>query len=89
MGNKTIEVGTPIKQITIPEREEHGGVHSMTILVDWVCLKCGAERGKPFTTVSWDGSRQLNVTGWKNPCGHIEKYSTVRENYLASQKSES
>lgn len=66
------------REITIPECEEHEGVYATRIFVEWVCLHCGGPRGEPFETISYDGSRRLGVSGWRNPCGHIEKYSEVR-----------
>lgn len=70
---------TVSRVITIPACEEHAGVASMTFLTPWVCLECGQPRGEPFRTTSWDGSCRLSVHGWVNPCGHVEKYSRVRE----------
>ena len=43
------------------------------------CPICGEPRGAVFGTLSYDGSRRMNVDGWKNPCGHIDKYDSVRE----------
>ena len=65
--------------VTIPERQEHDGYHSMTVTLPWVCMYCGAPRGKPRKGVSYDGSRRLEVDRWDNPCGHVEKYHEVRE----------
>lgn len=68
----------PQVSVIIPSRETHEGYHSMTVTVPWTCLHCGGPRGHPFDTLSFDGSRRLNVHGWHNPCGHVEKYSEVR-----------
>jgi hypothetical protein len=70
---------TPTRTITIPAREEHEGLLSWTMEVPWVCLHCGAPRGAPSPVLSYDGSLRMTVDGWVNPCGHIEKYSLVRE----------
>lgn len=67
--------------ITIPRYANHNGLFAITITVEWNCIYCGAERGEPYKTVSYDGSCRLEVDGWINPCGHIEKYSDVRNHY--------
>lgn len=66
------------RTVTIPAREQHGGLDSITVALPWVCRECGAPRGEPFTSMSWDGSRQLAVDSWSNPCGHVELYCEVR-----------
>lgn len=66
------------RTVTIPARIEHDGYHALTVTLPWVCLVCGAPRGEPYDTISYDGSRRLHVQGWINPCGHIEKYADVR-----------
>ncbi len=73
--------------ITIPACQQHEGSPSnlLTIEVEWNCLICGAERGEPFETQSFDGSRRLNVTGWANPCGHVETYTEVRHAHAAQE----
>jgi hypothetical protein len=71
---KSVETRT----VTIPARAEHEGFHSLTLTLPWACLECGGPRGEPFETLSYDGSRRLNVHGWENSCGHVEKYSAVR-----------
>lgn len=66
------------RTITIPALEQHEGIFSVTATVPWICLHCGGPRGEPIDTLSYDGSRRLGVSGWTNPCGHVEKYSEVR-----------
>lgn len=66
------------RTVTIPAREQHGGLDSITVTLPWVCRQCGAPRGEPYQAISYDGSRQLAVHIWLNPCGHVEKYSAVR-----------
>ena len=68
--------------VTIPACVEHNGLYSVTIEISDYCPACGVKRGKPFKTISFDGSRRLNADGWENPCGHIDKYSDVRKEYL-------
>jgi len=75
--------------VTIPSRNDHEGIFSMTIEVPDVYPKCGGPRGKPFDTISYDGSRRLHCSGWENPCGHIDRYSDVRNAYWAAKKAES
>ena len=74
------------RTVTIPAREQHEGLYAITLTLPWVCLHCGGPRGEPFETVSYDGSLRLAVHGWRNPCGHIEKYSAVR---IAMKKARS
>ena len=73
-------------KVTIPSIEEHAGYpgNKMTIEISDFCPVCGEKRGEPYPTISYDGSRRLDVDGWKNPCGHIDKYSAVREEYFKS-----
>lgn len=70
-----------IKSVVIPRTEIHEGYpgNRVTVHLFWVCPVCGGERGEPYDTVSYDGSRRLNVNGWENPCGHIDYYSAARE----------
>lgn len=73
--------------ITIPACQQHEGYRGnlLTIEVDWNCLICGAERGEVFETLSYDGSRRLAVSGWQNPCGHVETYTEVRHAHAAQE----
>lgn len=67
------------RTVLIPARANHEGFHSMMVTLEWVCPRCGGPRGEPFDTVSYDGSRRLHCDGWRNPCGHVDKYAAVRE----------
>lgn len=67
------------KTVTIPARDEHDGIWSRIVTLRWVCPICGGQRGEPFESVSYDGSRRLHVHSWHNPCGHVDKYSSVRQ----------
>ncbi len=71
------------RTVTIPAREQHAEYSSITVTLPWVCRACDAPRGEPIRTTSWDGSRQLAVDSWSNPCGHVEKYSKVRRDLEA------
>lgn len=66
------------RTVTIPASEQHEGIFALTVELPWVCLHCGEPRGEPYDTLSYDGSRRLGVHGWRNPCGHVERYSEVR-----------
>lgn len=66
-------------KVTIPARTEHNGYAIATYEISDNCPVCGKPRGKVFGTHSFDGSRRMNVDGWRNDCGHIDKYSDVRK----------
>jgi len=70
--------------VTIPKMAEHEGIYAIKITISNKCPICGKKRGKPFPTLSYDGSRRLGVDGWLNKCGHIDKYSAVREEWINS-----
>jgi hypothetical protein len=74
------------RTVTIPAGIQHCGVYATTVRLPWKCIVCGATRGEPFETLSYDGSRALPVDGWTNACGHVENYALVRE-WLASSKA--
>jgi hypothetical protein len=48
-----------------------------TIVADWVCLQCGAQRGEMHAVRVYNGSQRFAVDGWHNDCGHVEKYDQV------------
>ena len=68
-------------KVTIPRCEQHEGFWSMTVTISDYCPKCGMKRGTDtlHKGFSYDGSRRLVVDCWNNPCGHVDKYSEVRE----------
>lgn len=68
------------RTVTIPACREHEGFpgYAVNVVLEWLCPQCGAPRGEPEPTISYDGSRRLGVDGWQNPCGHIDYYSDVR-----------
>lgn len=68
-------------KVTIPARDDHEGIYSITVEISDTCPKCGGKRGEPFETLSFDGSRRLAVNGWVNPCGHIDLYRDVRKEF--------
>lgn len=67
------------KTVRIPAAAQHEGFYFKNVTVDWICPVCGGPRGEPYDTVSYDGSRRLSVHGWRNPCGHVDKYDDVRK----------
>jgi hypothetical protein len=70
--------------VSIPRIEQHEGYpgNIITIEISNKCPICGGKRGEPHKVLSYDGSRRLEVDGWQNPCGHIDKYESVRQEYL-------
>lgn len=75
----TLHTSAPVRSILIPALTEHAGQYWMHATVQWTCIHCGGPRGEPEPGISWDGSRKLLVDTWRNPCGHVEKYSQVRD----------
>jgi hypothetical protein len=75
MTTRTIE----IKTVRIPGCKAHNGWYSVAVSLLWECPSCGRPRGEVFDTISYDGSRRLGVHGWKNPCGHVDYYGSVRQ----------
>ena len=73
------QAGKDYRTITIPPCRNHSGLFPLRINVLWECPTCGKPRGEIVTAFSYDGSRRLVVDGWKNDCGHIDYYETVRE----------
>lgn len=64
--------------VTIPEKDQHEGIFSMTVFINDYCPVCGGKRGEPIEGLSFDGSRRLEVHEWRNPCGHLDLYKHVR-----------
>ncbi len=69
----------PVKSVIIPAIREHNGLYAMMVRLRWVCPQCDKPRGERFDTLSYDGSRRLGVHGWRNACGHVDKYDCVRQ----------
>lgn len=72
------------RAVTIPACEQHEGIYSQTVMLPWKCIHCGGPRGEPRHGLSYDGSLRMNVDTWDNPCGHVEKYSEIR-NWILSK----
>ncbi len=64
--------------VEIPSRIQHEGIYKATYKISDSCPVCGSPRGKSFRTLSYDGSRRMDVDGWINPCGHVDVYSAIR-----------
>jgi hypothetical protein len=64
---------------TIPASENHAGLYALTGTISDKCPVCGGPRGEITKGFSYDGSRRLVVDMWRNPCGHVDKYSKVRQ----------
>jgi hypothetical protein len=73
------------KTVVIPRYEQHDGLYTTVVKLQWVCPVCGGPRGEPQSVRSYDGSRFMIVDGWQNPCGHTDKYSDVRKEAGLSQ----
>ncbi len=67
-----------IREVTIPACENHDGFSRVTVKLLWICPTCKEPRGEVYDTRSYDGSRILDCDGWRNPCGHVDKYTDVR-----------
>lgn len=64
--------------VEIPTCKQHGGILRDIYQISDYCPVCGSPRGKPFRTLSYDGSNSMEVDGWINACGHVDTYSAVR-----------
>lgn len=69
------------KTVVIPAMEQHHGIYTMRVTLAWNCPKCGAPRGEPFQSRSYDGSLYVGCDSWVNPCGHVDSYAAVREEW--------
>ena len=72
--------------VTIPAGPMHEGYYRLTVTLPWTCPTCGGPRGEPFDGHSYDGSRSLRVSCWINPCGHVDYYSDVRNEWAEIQQ---
>ncbi len=72
--------------VSIPFCVQHEGFQPCVrrIRISAFCPKCGQPRGKVFShnMRSYDGSRYVICDGWENPCGHIDKYEDVVNEFL-------
>lgn len=81
-------IDAEIRLVTIPARQNHEGLLTITVKLHWTCPECGKPRGEVYRTQSYDGSLSLNCDGWKNPCGHVDHYSHVRLEAIANGLNE-
>jgi hypothetical protein len=76
-------------KVTIPKIKAHAGYPSNleTVEISDFCARCGAPRGKKSKTLSFDGSRRIEVDGWQNDCGHVDEYQDmIKEAYSLKSK---
>ncbi len=73
-----------VKEVCIPACEEHEWHKTVKIKLRWVCPVCGQPSGIIKDVLSYDGSLRLCCDGWKNPCGHTDKYDAVRKEAAAN-----
>ena len=73
--------------VTIPAREMHEGLYTVTAKISDRCPQCGGPRGEVYAGFSYDGSRRLVVSRWDNPCGHVDYYSDVRQEIIADRRA--
>jgi hypothetical protein len=73
-----------IQTVIIPGCVHHEGHYYMKARVKWICPKCGGPRGQIKKAFSFDGSRRLICDGWINPCGHVDKYDSVRKEAISN-----
>jgi len=66
------------QKVIIPTCDNHQGLYSITVELEWICPRCGKPRGEIKKGRSFDGSLSVRVDTWENPCGHIDKYFEVR-----------
>ena len=69
----------PVKEVIIPACAAHSGWKKISVKLAWVCPECGLPRGEPEKGNSYDGSIRMVVDTWVNDCGHIFKYSQLRQ----------
>lgn len=88
MSDTTTTINQETRTVRIPAMAQHEGFYTITVTLPWNCIFCGEKRGEPYKTLSYDGSRRLEVHGWRNPCGHVETYQDIREWVTAQQNDE-
>jgi hypothetical protein len=76
------------RTVTIPACDDHEGMLTVTLTLEWTCSKCGGPRGEPHPAISYDGSRRLHCDGWANACGHVDKYADVRAAALCGRDAQ-
>ena len=47
------------------------------VTISKICPCCGGKRGEPKVSRQYDNGDWRDVHTWRNPCGHIDKYSEV------------
>jgi len=67
------------RSVLIPACDNHEGFRQVRISLEWTCPICEGPRGEPHPVRSYDGSMNMMVDGWTNPCGHVDKYDACRK----------
>ena len=82
---------TNIKAVNVVDRGWHSpaytGVRIRTIVLPWVCPKCGEPRGEPYRHFFMEDGVRYDCHRWDNECcGHIDRYSDVIDEWREWQK---
>lgn len=74
-------------KVTVVNRELHRrlwgngyrSIHEIlcTVEISDACPVCGGVRGEPTMTRLCEDEEWYNVSIWRNPCGHLDKYEDV------------
>ena len=54
-----------------------GGPIIRTVIVPWVCPRCGGPRGEVKGLNGCDDGEYFHVNVWDNSCGHVDMYDDV------------
>lgn len=69
-----------VKTIIVPNRDKQGWLHgTKNITVDWSCPSCKSEMGIPNITQFCEDGEFFSVHTWHNACGHVVKYTDLKE----------
>jgi hypothetical protein len=75
--------------VTIPTKSNHMGNpnNRVSLRIPNTCPICGGKRGIPYKDYSFDGNRSIEVDRWINPCGHIDTYASIRNQFYHQLKA--
>lgn len=77
-----------VKTITIPNRDSQGWLHgTKEITVEWKCPTCDKEMGQPTLKNFCEDGEFYAVHTWENDCGHVAKYSSLKETSFSHSKN--
>lgn len=72
------KVGT--KTIVVPNRDVASWLHgTKSVTVEWNCPTCGEEMSEPKMESFCEDGEHYAVHKWDNKCGHIAKYTDLKE----------